>query len=96
MGKAWRYRQRREAQASIGRTAVAPNEKFTAPTSGPEKVTFSRGTTRDEARLKDTHKKLVHHVGTWHVYGSVNAAKAMKDMAESVFTQPVRPPRNYY
>ena len=71
-------------------------EKFTAPTSGLEKVTFSWGTTRDAARFKDTLDKLAHHVGTWHVYGAANAAKAMKDMAEPVFTQTVRPPSKYY
>ena len=57
-----------------------------APTSGLEKVNFSRGTTRYAERFKDTLDKLAHHVGTWHVYGSTNAAKAMKDMAEPVFT----------
>ena len=31
-----------------------------------------------------------------HVYGAANAAKLMKDMAEPVFLQPVRPPRKYY
>ena len=71
-------------------------EKFTAPTSGLEKVTFSRGSMRYVARFKDTLDKLAQHVGTWHVYGEVNAEKAMKDMAEPVFTQPVHRPRKYY
>ena len=96
MGKAWRDRQRRGAQASSGRTAVVPKENFTAPTSGLEKVTFYRGTTRDAARFKDTLDNLAQHVRTWHMYGDANAAKTMKDMAEPVFTQPVRPPRKYY
>ena len=96
MGKAWRYQQRRGSHASSGRTAVVPTEKFTAPTSGLEKSTFSWGTTRDAARFNDTLENLAHHVGTWHVYGAVNAAKEMKDMAEPVFTQPVRPPSKYY
>ena len=67
-----------------------------APMSGLEKVTFSRGTTRDAARFKDTLEKLAQHVGTWHVYGAENSAKAMKDMAEPIFMQPVSPPRKYY
>ena len=96
MGKAWQYRQRRGVQASSDRTAVVPKEKFTAPTSGLEKVTLSQGTTRDAARLKYTLKNLAQNVGTWHVYGAANVAKAMKDMAEPVFMQPVRPPRKYY
>ena len=85
MGKAWRYQQLHGAQASSGRTAVVPNENFMAPTSGLEKVTFSQGTTRDAARFKDNLGKLAQHVGTWHVYGAANDAKAMKDMAEPVF-----------
>ena len=52
--------------------------------------------TRDAARLKDTLDKLAQHVRAWHVYGAANSAKAMKDMAEPVFTHPVRPPRKYY
>ena len=47
-------------------------------------------------RFKETMDKLSQHVGTWHVYGAANAAKVMKDMAEPVFLQPVRPPRKYY
>ena len=93
MGKSWRDRQRRGAQASSGRNTVAPKEKFTSPTSGLEKVTFSQGTMRDAARLKDTLDKLAQNVGTWHVYGAAKSAKAMRDMAEPVSTQPVRPPR---
>ena len=96
MGKTWQDRQRRGAQASSGRTAVAPKKKFTAFTSGFERVTFSRWTTRDAARFKDNLDKLSQHFGTWHVYGDANAAKAMKYMTEYVFTQPVRPPRKYY
>ena len=71
-------------------------EKFTAPTSGLEKVTFSWGTTRDSAMFKDTLDKLTQHVGTWHVYGEANAAKAMKDMAEPDFVRPICTPRKYY
>ena len=67
-----------------------------APTSGLEKVTFSRGTTGDAARFKDTLDKMAQHVGMWHVYGDENAAKEMEDMAENFFTQPVRLPRKYY
>ena len=67
-----------------------------APTSGLEKATFSRGTTVDAARFKDTLDKLAQHVGTWHVYGAENSAKLIKDTEESIFTQPVRPPRKYY
>ena len=81
MGKSWLDRQCRGAQASGGRTAVVPKENFTAPMSGLEKVTFSQGTTRYTARFKDTLDKLAQHVGTWHMYGEANAAKAMKDMA---------------
>ena len=86
MGKTWRYRQHRGVQASSGRTAVVTKEKFLAPKSGLEKVTFSWGTTRDAARFQDTLDKLAHNDGTWHVYGSTNSAKAMKYMAEPVFT----------
>ena len=96
MGKAWRDRKRRGAQESGGRTTVVPKEKFTAPTSGLDKVTFSWGTTRDAARFKDTIDKLAQNVGTCHVYGAVNSEKAMKDMTELVFMGPVCPPRNYY
>ena len=71
-------------------------EKFTAPTSGLENVTFSRGTTRDAASFKDTLDKLAQHFGTWHMYGAANAAKAMKDMAEPIFVRPICPPRKYY
>ena len=46
--------------------------------------------------FKDTLDKLKQHVRTWHVYGAENAAKAIKDMAEPVFTKPVSPPRKYY
>ena len=87
---------RPEAPWSAGikrQIAVVPKEKFTAPTSGLEKSTFSQGTTRDAARFKNTLDKLAHNVGMWHVYGSENAVKAMKDMAEPVFMQSVRPPR---
>ena len=73
-----------------------PKEKFTDPTSGIEKVTFSRGKTIDAARFKDNLENLAQHVGTWHVYGAANDAEAMEDMAEPVFTQTVRPPRKYY
>ena len=79
-----------------GVTAVVPGAKFTAPTSGLEDVISTRGTTRDAVRLRDTLDKLAHNVGTWHVYGAANVAKAMKDMAEPVFMRPVRPPRRYY
>ena len=79
-----------------GRPTVVLNEKFTAPTSGPEKVTFYWGTTRYAARFKDTLEKLAQHVGKWHMYGAENAAKVIKDMAEPVFTQPISPPRKYY
>ena len=79
-----------------GRTAVVPKEKFKAPTSGLEKVTFSRGTTGDVVRFKDTLDKLAQHVGMWHVYGSAKNAKAMKGMAEPVFVRTVSPPRKYY
>ena len=96
MGKDWQDQQHREAQASSGITAVVPKENFTAPISGLEKVTFSRGTTRDAERFKDTLNKLAQHIERWHVYGSANAAKAMKDTAEPVFTQPVLLPSNYY
>ena len=75
---------------------MVPKEKFTAPTSGLEKVTFSGGTTRDAARFRDTLNNLAQHVRTWHVYGAVNTTKAMKDTAEPVFTQPVLPQRKYY
>ena len=71
-------------------------EKFTAPKSGLEKVTFSRGTLRDAERFKDTFGNLAQNVVTWHVYGAANAAEAMKDMAEPIFTQPIRSPRKYY
>ena len=64
--------------------------------SGLEKVTFSQGTKRDAARLKDILDNLAQNVGTWYVYGAANTAKAMKDMAGPVFTNPVRPPRKYY
>ena len=75
---------------------MVPKDKFIAPTSGLEKLTFSQSMPRDAARFKDTLDKLEQHVGTWHVYGAENAAKAMKDMAEPVFMKPVRPPRKYY
>ena len=96
MGKYWQDQQRRGAQASSGRTAVVPKEKFTAPTSGLENLTFSRGMTRDAARFKDNLDKMAQHFGTWHVYGAANTEKAMKDMAEPVFTQPLHPPRKDY
>ena len=96
MGKAWRDLQRCGAHASSGRTTVVPKEKFTAPTSGLEKVTFSWGTTKDAERFKDTIDKLAQQVVTWHVYGDENAMKSMKDMTGPVFTHPVRPPRKYY
>ena len=75
---------------------MAPKEKFTAPTSGLEKITFSWGKRRDAARFKDTLNKLAQHVRTWHLYGAANAEKATKDMAKPVFMRPVRPPRKYY
>ena len=78
------------------RNAVFPKEKFTAPTSGLENVTFSWGTTRDAARFKDTLNKMAQHVGTWHVYEAANIDEATKDMAEPLFTQPVRPPMKCY
>ena len=78
------------------RTSVVPKEKFTDPTSGLENVTFSRGTTSDAASFKDTLDDLAHHIRTWNVYEAVNTAKEMKDMADPVFTQPVRPQRKYY
>ena len=96
MGKSWRDRQRRGVQASSGKTAVVSKENFTAPTSGLEKLTFSRGTMRDAEIFKDTLDKFAQHVGTWHMYGAANSVKAMKDMAEPVFTQPVHTPRKYY
>ena len=96
MGKAWQDQQRRGSQASRGRTTVVPKDKFKAPTSGLEKVTFSRGTTRDAERFKDTLDKLAQNVEMWHMYWAANDAKAMKDIAEPVFTQPVRPQRKYY
>ena len=96
MGKSWRDRQRRGVQASSGKTAVVSKENFTAPTSGLEKLTFSRGTTIDAARFKDTLDKLAPHVGTWNVYGAANAAKEMKDMEEPVFMRPVRSSSKYY
>ena len=96
MGKAWRDQYRSGAQVSSSRTAVVPKENFTAPTPGLEKLTFSWGTMRDSGRFKDTLDNLAQHVGTWHVYEASNAAKAMKDMEEPVFTHPIRPPRNYY
>ena len=75
---------------------MVPKEKFTAPTSGLENLTLSGGKTRDTARFKDTLDKLAQHIGTWHVYGAENAAKAMKYMSKTVFVRPVRPPRKYY
>ena len=48
--------------AGIGRQNRGPKEKFTAPTSGLEKVTFSWGTMRDAARFKDTLDKMEQHV----------------------------------
>ena len=96
MEKCWQDQQRRGAQASSCITAVVPREKFTDPTSGLEKVTLSWGTTRNASRFKDTLDKLAQHVGMLHVYRDANTVKEMKDMAEPVFTQPVRPPRNYY
>ena len=75
---------------------MVPKEKFTATTSGLENVSFSWETTRDAARFKDTLDNMAQNVGTWHVYGAENAAKAIKDMAEPVFTKPVSPPRKYY
>ena len=52
--------------------------------------------TRDTARFKETLDKLAQHIGMWHVYGSANTAKVMKEMSEPVFLQPVCPPRKYY
>ena len=81
--------------AGIGWKNRGPKEKFTAPTSRLEKVTFSLGTTRDAARFKDTLNNLAQHVGTWHVYGAANTSKEMKDMAGPVLMQTVSPPRKY-
>ena len=96
MEKAWQNRLRRGVQALSVRTTVVPKEKFTAPTPGLENVTFSRGTKRDSERFKNTPKNLAQHIRTWHVYGATNAAKAMQDMAEPVFTHPICSPRKYY
>ena len=96
MGKAWQDQQRCGAQALSGRITVIPKENFTAPKSGLEKLTFSQGTTRDAARFKDTLDKMAQHIITWYGYGAANTAKAMIDMAEPVFLQPVCPPNNIY
>ena len=70
MVKAWQDRQHRGAQALGGRTAVVSKEKFTV----------SWGAMIDAAILKDTLDKLAQQVVMWHVYGTANAVKAMKDM----------------
>ena len=69
---------------------------FTAPTSGLNNVTFTRGTTRDAVIYMDTLNKLARYVGTQPWSQSTVAAKAMIELAKPKLVEPTKLTRMYY
>ena len=69
---------------------------FTAPTSGLNNATFTRGTTRDAAKYMDTLNKLAGYGGTQPWSQSTVSAYAMINLVELVSAEPTTPFRKYY
>ena len=69
---------------------------FTAPTSGLNNVTFTRGTIRDAAKYIDTLNKLAGYLGTQPCSHLIVAAKVMIELVKPESVEPTTSTRMYY
>ena len=86
----------RGRRGSSGESAPTPEkERFEAPTVNLEHVLFSRGSTRDAAKCKETVSILSRYVGTRSWSYSTFVATAMLDLKSPSLIAPVRSVKEY-